>query len=116
MKKFLLLLIVPFMSFGQTDTLSFEQKLMELNIVHKDISSKIQNIELKLDRHHKQHAFGVRIVTLGTAMTILGLLDQSPNNLQGTSTIVTIGSGLNLIGGFIMLNSHKWFSIYKKTI
>jgi hypothetical protein len=94
MKKLLLLLmIIPMIGLGQ------ENEILTLQ-------NEVDNINYRMNKHHKQYSIGMILNTCGVVSTIIG--GSNSNN-----DLIIAGSGISLIGSIIVCDSHKWFSINK---
>ena len=91
MKKLLLILLcVPLIGFGQ------ENEILTLQ-------NEVDNINYRMNKHHKQYSIGMILNTCGVVSTIIG--GSNSNN-----DLIIAGSGISLIGSIIVWDSHKWFS------
>jgi hypothetical protein len=90
MKKLLLILLcLPMIGFGQTD-----------NVLK--LQNEVNDINYRLDKHHKQFYNGAKLSLLGVGATAVGVLFS-------VHPIIYIGSAVALSGNIVILNSHKWF-------
>ena len=95
MKKLLLILLcVPLIGFGQ------ENEILTLQ-------NEVDNINYRMNKHHKQYSIGMILNTCGVVSTIIG--GSNSNN-----DLIIAGSGISLIGSIIVWDSHKWFSINRR--
>ena len=100
MKKFILLLIVPFLSFGQNDTIK-EINLYDLSIKIEGLEKDIININSDLDNFQSNQQLGIGLQILGGVITSISI---SKNN----STMSVIGMGVTLGGSIISIDAYKW--------
>ena len=90
MKKILLILLcLPLIGFGQT------------NDVLK-LQNDIDNINYKMEKHHKQFYTGVTLNLAGLGATTIGVL-------LSLNPLIYIGGAIVLSGNIVIFNSHKWF-------
>ena len=71
------------------------------------IKSDVENINYRMDKHHKQFYNGVTLSLVGLGATAFGVL-------VSVNPIIYIGSALVLSGNIVAINSHKWFKINNK--
>jgi len=91
MKKLLLILLcVPLIGFGQTN-----------DVV--ELQNEIENTNYRMKKFHKQYFNGVFAYGTGATITIVGLLLPNP-------AVIIVGAAVSLVGGIVMINSHKWFN------
>jgi len=102
MKKLLLLLIIPFLSFGQTEgNLNDNNKNTETELSQiTKLENDLNYLRYQLDRHHKHYSVGVGLQLLG------GLLMASAQEEAG----LQLGGACALIGGFVMIRSDRFFA------
>ena len=90
MKKLLLILLcLPMIGFGQTD-----------NVLK--LQNEVNDINYRMDKHHKQFYNGATLSILGVGATAVGVL-------LSVHPLIYIGSAVALSGNIVILNSHKWF-------
>tara|TARA_B100000768_G_C10880853_1_gene209550 strand:- start:14 stop:457 length:444 start_codon:yes stop_codon:yes gene_type:complete len=97
MKKLLLILLcLPIIGFGQTDNiLKLQDDVLRLQ-------DDVNDINYRMDKHHKQFYNGVILSLVGFGATAAGVL-------ASVNPIIYIGSALVLSGNIVVINSHKWF-------
>ena len=90
MKKLLLILLcLPMIGFGQTDDVLKRQ-------------TDIDNINYRMEKHHKQYFSGV-------TASVAGLIFSSLGALVSVNPLVIMGGAVMLVGNIVMIDSHKWF-------
>jgi len=90
MKKLLLILLcLPMIGFGQTNDIL-------------KLQNEVNNINFRMDKHHKQFYTGARLTIGGIGLTALGAV-------ASVNPAIYIGSAVVLVGNIVILNSHKWF-------
>ena len=90
MKKLLLILFcLPMIGFGQTDDVL-------------KLQNEVNDINYRMDKHHKQFYNGARLTIGGIGLTTLGVV-------ASVNPAIYIGSALLLSGNIVAINSHKWF-------
>ena len=117
MKKLLLLIIIPFLSFGQTeinnDSLTnmlnstkykkLEDQIVKSRLMVLELQQDIEHMQVNLDRHHEQY-------TLGVGAQLLGILLSGWAMTNSDNTMAIIGGGLSVGGILLTLDSDKWFA------
>jgi hypothetical protein len=123
------------------NNLDFRYKIDTLKIKIDTLENKISRLEsgnssldvkkinLHLEAHHKEFRKGLTIGSVGLSASVLGMLliafDQ-PQSHIGHNNVITYthttrgggyffcgaGALLSLIGGIVMIDSDKWFSVY----
>ena len=90
MKKLLLILLcLPMIGFGQTTDIL-------------RLQNEVNNINYRMDKHHKQFYNGVTLTIIGVGVTIIGVVVP-------VVPLIIIGGGSAIAGNIIIVNSHKWF-------
>ena len=90
MKRLLLILLcLPMIGFGQDDEIT-------------TLQNQVEDINYRMDKHHKQYMTGATISVVGMAVVTLGIAITVP-------VISIVGSAAAIAGGITMMNSHKWF-------
>ena len=84
-----MLLCLPMIGFGQTD-----------NVLK--IQNEVNDINYRMDKHHKQFYNGVTLTIIGVGATIIGVVVP-------VVPLIIFGGGSTIVGNIIILNSHKWF-------
>ena len=116
MKKLLLLLIIPFLSFGQvnllTDSLSKALKSNNTIELEQDImrlQDDIAKLKYNLNAHHKSYMQGAGLQVLGLVLS--GVALGGANDLSSGAITAISGAGFlsGIIGWLIMIDSDKWF-------
>ena len=103
MKKFLLLLIIPFLSFAQSnnDTIDHYSKINLL-------TSKIELLETDIEIMRNNMAAHYKNYVIGTVLSIAGPIVSLVFSDKEAGPY--IGLGISIGGGLITFDSHKWFS------
>ena len=90
MKKLLLILLcLPMIGFGQTDDVL-------------KLQNEVNDINYRMDKHHKQFYNGARLTIVGIGLTALGVV-------ASVNPAIYIGSAVLFVGNIVIFNSHKWF-------
>ncbi|MAQ32153.1 MAG: hypothetical protein CMD26_05450 [Flavobacteriales bacterium] len=116
MKKLLLLLIIPFLAFGQNKNLNIIDLNNRLNAQaqeNKDLNEQIQILKYKMDKHHGEYMTGASIVILGTTLSALSIATNA-FNAEDQLFMLRLGSITNLIGSGLMLYSNRWFGLGRR--
>ena len=99
MKKILLLLIIPFLSFGQALENNNNIELQSLKIT--ELENDLEYLKHQLDRHHNQYSLGFGLQLLG------GLIIGASG---GTQEGIVSGAVICLLGGAITISSDRFFA------
>ena len=70
------------------------------------LQNEINDINSKMEQHHKQHSTGIIISGVG-AVSTAALVSLAPTALNPVYLIIT--SSIIFLGQIILLDSHKWF-------
>ena len=103
MRKLLLLLIIPFLSFGQSnnDTINHDSKINLLNSKIELLETDIEIMRNNMAAHYKNYVIGTVLSIAGPIVSLV-----FSDNEAGPY----IGLGISIVGGLITFDSHKWFS------
>jgi len=66
------------------------------------LQNEVNNINYRMDKHHKQFYNGVTLTIIGVGVTIIGVVVP-------VVPLIIIGGGSAIAGNIIIVNSHKWF-------
>jgi hypothetical protein len=66
------------------------------------LQNEVNDINYRMDKHHKQFYNGAKLSLLGVGATAVGVL-------LSVHPLIYIGSAVALSGNIVILNSHKWF-------
>jgi len=109
-KLLLLLLLIPALSFSQVQDSTTVKIINQLNAQ----AEAINRMSLYLDYCDGRYRTGTTMAMSGVGITGAGLLINSLGNGEGNSNsnapIIVSGLGglLTLIGGILIVDSHKW--------
>jgi hypothetical protein len=95
MKKLLLILLcLPLLSLGQNDEII-------------KLQNEVNDINYKLNEHHKEFNRGIIISVIGVVTTTIGAIVATP-------AVIIIGGVTSLYGQISVIGSHRWFKKKRK--
>ena len=100
MKKLLLLLIIPFLSFGQVvqDNPDTALELQAAKIT--ELENDLEYLKHQLNRHHNQYSFGIGMQLVG------GVIMATSGSSRSA---LGVGGVISVLGGVVMLSSDRFF-------
>ena len=103
MKKYILLLIIPLLNFGQSnnDTINHYSKINLLTSKIELLETDIEIMRNNMAAHYKNYVLGTVLSIAGPIVSLV-FADEEAGPY--------IGLGISIGGGLITFDSHKWFS------
>lgn len=101
MKKTLILLLFPVLSFGQGYD-SLKQRILKLEVEQNEL-------KLNLEKYRDHYYLGTSLMIAGAAISAVAALIQKDNPDQRNKyTFSIIGASTFVAGTVIQIDSHKW--------